>query len=103
MVAISFLMKIDRDKRTIRLMVELYTRHKLHLSQPSAEYEELITYACARLDHCRYGEGKPACKNCPIHCYKPEMRQKIKEVMKWSGPRMIFLSPMPTLRHLFNK
>lgn len=96
-------MSIEQDKHTIRKMVELYVHHKLHLQQIPADYEELISYACARLSHCRYGEDKPACKNCPTHCYKPEMRQRIRVVMRWSGLRIVFLSPLAALRHLLNK
>ena len=67
------------------------------------ELKELIDYACARLERCKYGIEKPACKNCPTHCYKSDMRQKIREVMRWSGPRMILFAPVAAIRHLMNK
>ncbi len=95
--------KIEQDKHTIIFMVEFYSRHKLHQNELSNELKELIDYACARLERCKYGIEKPACKNCPTHCYKPDMRQKIREVMRWSGPRMIFFAPLAAIRHLMNK
>lgn len=35
-----------------------------------------------------------------VHCYKPEMREKIREVMRFSGPRMIFHHPYLAIKHV---
>ena len=94
--------KTDKDKQTIQYMVELYCKHKLKMNEISDEYNKLIEYAFARLEHCKYGENKPACKNCPTHCYKQEMRSKMRIVMKWAGPRMLLYSPLAAIRHLLN-
>ena len=40
-------------------------------------------------------ETKTFCSNCKVHCYKPEMRKKIRAVMRFSGPRMIFYFKTP--------
>jgi hypothetical protein len=45
-------------------------------------------------------ESKTFCSNCKVHCYKPEMREKIREVMRFSGPRMIFHHPITAIRHV---
>ena len=50
-----------------------------------------------RLDGCKFGNDKPACKRCPIHYYKPEMREKIRSVMRWAGPRMMIYDPWQRL------
>lgn len=92
--------RIEEDKQSIRRMVRLYSRHHLRQETPSEEWVRLADYACRRLDHCRFGEDKPACKDCPVHCYRPEMREQIRKVMRWTGPRMIFYSPKATFRHL---
>lgn len=92
--------RIERDKQTVRLMVNLYAEHKLHDAESKQAYTDLADYACRRLDHCRFGERKPACKDCPVHCYSPEKRAMMKVVMRWAGPRMLFYSPRATLRHL---
>ena len=91
---------IEKDKQTVRLMIGLYGRHKLHQKEMPEEYRQLADYACLRLSHCPWGEKKPACKNCPHHCYTPRMREQIRMIMKWAGPRMIFYAPWATLRHL---
>lgn len=82
-------------------MVDLYARHKAADDGSRKACAELADYACRRLDHCRFGFRKPACKDCPIHCYAPDKRQMMKEVMRWAGPRMLFYSPRATLRHLW--
>ena len=51
-------------------------------------YEALFVYAQKRLDKCVFGEEKPACKQCPVHCYQPAKREEMKQIMRWAGPRM---------------
>lgn len=93
--------KLTCDQATVRLMVSLYCRHHLRQREPSAHYLELADYACARLARCRWGDAKPACKDCPSHCYRKDKREEIIEVMRWTGPRMIFYAPRATFRHLW--
>ena len=95
--------RIEREKKVVSKMIELYCRKKLGLSEIDEEYIALMEYAHRRLDGCKYGEKKPACKRCPIHCYKPEMREKIRAIMRWAGPRMMIYDPIAAIRHLFNK
>jgi len=95
--------EIEREKQTVRLMIELYCRHYLKHETMSDEYRQLSEYACSRLDHCRYGEKKTACKDCPTHCYAPEQRQAIREVMRWTGPRMIIYSPRAAFEHVIQR
>jgi hypothetical protein len=92
--------KIERDQQTVRLMISLYCKHKLHLKQMPPEYEQLAAYATKRLAHCIWGEYKPACKDCSSHCYAPAQRAMIREVMRWSGPRSIIYAPRSAWRHL---
>ena len=61
---------------------------------------ELADYAAARLTHCPYGDEKPTCASCPIHCYRPDRRERVKEVMRFSGPRMLLVHPVLALLHL---
>jgi predicted amidophosphoribosyltransferase len=64
---------------------------------------ETLRYAQARLDRCRYGSAKPSCRQCPVHCYKPDMRARMQKIMRWTGPRMIFFLPLATFRHWLGK
>jgi hypothetical protein len=64
------------------------------------ECETLQAYAMQRLDRCRFGPDKPTCANCPVHCYRPDMRERIREVMRFAGPRMLWRHPLLALLHL---
>lgn len=92
--------KIEKEKLIVEAMIRLYCRRRLHTagSMPP-EYASLLGYACRRLDHCRFGNAKKACKRCPIHCYAPAQRALMRQVMRWCGPRMLLWHPMITLRH----
>ncbi|NTW44786.1 MAG: nitrous oxide-stimulated promoter family protein, partial [Anaerolineaceae bacterium] len=64
--------------------------------------ESLSKYAEKRLLSCMYGEIKPVCKHCPVHCYSSVMREQMRQVMRWAGPRMIFRNPVFAIMHLFD-
>ena len=95
--------KIEADKAVVRKMIELYARHHAGQNELQGEYLELAKYCERRLDRCRWGERKPACRDCPVHCYSPERRQQIIKVMRWAGPRMLFYAPKASLEHLWSK
>lgn len=95
--------RIEQEKRVVSRMIELYSRHRLGMCELPEELIELEKYAHRRLDGCKFGEQKRACKHCPIHCYKPIMREKIREIMRWAGPRMIIYDPIAAIRHLLGK
>ena len=67
------------------------------------ECRELLEYSLARLDHCKFGNAKTKCHKCPVHCYRPDMREKIRTVMRFSGPRMLLYHPLEALRYLFSR
>jgi hypothetical protein len=93
---------IEIEKQTVSAMIALYCRGHRH-ENPCAECEALEDYALQRLDKCPYGNEKPSCKDCPIHCYKSAMREKIKEVMRYSGPRMLWKYPWLSIRYKFSQ
>ena len=95
--------RITREKRTVAAMVRLYCR-KHHGSRGSLcpECSELLDYATCRLDRCPFGPQKTTCASCPIHCYKPQMRDRVKEVMRYAGPRMLLRHPILAVRHLLD-
>jgi hypothetical protein len=98
---IVFNMSIETEKQTLEKMIRLFCKAK-HGSINSLcnDCSALLNYAEARLDHCPHGDEKPVCRKCPVHCYKPDMRERITEVMRFSGPRMLINDPASALRHL---
>ena len=93
--------KIEREKYTVSLMIQLYCRKKEGNKTLCNDCRELEEYAHKRLSACKYGEQKTSCKKCLTHCYRKDMREKIREVMRFSGPRMIIHHPIEAIRHLF--
>lgn len=93
--------KRQHEKEIVTCMIQLYCHKKHHTKEglcPSCQ--ELNQYAIHQSDHCPFMATKTFCSNCKVHCYKPEMRAKIKEVMRFSGPRMLFHYPTATVKHL---
>jgi hypothetical protein len=72
-------------------------RHNVRLCQ---ECRELLDYAIARRIACPL-EPKPACKDCPIHCYKPGRRAEIQQIMRFSGRHLILRGRLDLLWHYF--
>ncbi|MBQ8558443.1 MAG: nitrous oxide-stimulated promoter family protein [Tyzzerella sp.] len=93
--------KREREKKIASQMIELYCR-KNHGAKNSLckECQELKDYALLRSDKCPFMESKTFCSNCKVHCYRKDMRAKIKEVMRFSGPRMIFHHPVAAISHV---
>lgn len=81
-------------------MVRIYCRHKEGNRLLCPDCEALIQYAVTRLSKCPFGEAKTTCRKCTVHCYRPDMKELIRRVMRYSGPRMILYSPMAAIRHL---
>lgn len=93
--------KREREKKVVSLMIRLYCKKKHHTKNGLCEAcNKLDEYAKLRSDKCPFMETKTFCSNCKVHCYKPEMREKIKEVMRFSGPRMICYHPILAIRHV---
>ena len=95
--------RIAREDKTVEAMIRIYCRD-LHHTQDDlcTECDELLDYAKKRLSQCPYQGGKTTCAMCPTHCYKPSMREKIRAVMRYAGPRMMYRHPILALYHLID-
>jgi hypothetical protein len=96
--------RITREEKTVAAMIALYC-HSHHNQRHGlcSECNELLIYTRERLEKCLFQEGKTVCSKCKVHCYKPAMREKIRNVMRFSGPRMIYAHPLMTFSHLLDK
>ena len=94
--------KREKEKQLVTEMIALYCRknHKTKKGQLCEDCAHLTDYARTRSDKCPFMENKTFCSNCKVHCYKPEMREKIRAVMRFSGPRMIPHHPVSAMRHV---
>lgn len=95
--------RIKRERITIKAMVKIYCKnnHKLK-SDICNDCQTLLDYANLRLLNCPYQQNKPTCKNCSTHCYKEPEKSKIRKIMKYSGPRIMFTHPILALRHIID-
>ena len=93
----------ENEKQVVRAMITLYCRRNHH--DPGGglcpECAALADYASARTAHCRRIPIKSYCHRCPHPCYKPAMQEQIKEVMKFSGPRIMLYHPILATRHMY--
>lgn len=96
-------MKISSEKKLVSRMIHIYCRHREGNRDLCQSCAELLEYSESRLDRCPFGDGKTSCRNCRVHCYDAQMRRKIREVMRFSGPRIIFYAPLETICHLLSK
>ncbi|MBM2825176.1 MAG: protein of unknown function YgbA [Dehalococcoidales bacterium] len=72
---------LTQDDR-LRLIL---SNHGLVLCQPC---QRLLSHGIAKRLLCPY-DPKPMCKKCQTHCYAPGYREKIREVMKFSGMYLV--------------
>jgi hypothetical protein len=96
--------RIARELKTIAAMVKIYCR-KNHISPKGTVCEdctEFLKYAEQRLTHCPFKDQKPTCGKCTVHCYKKEMQAKAKQIMRYSGPRMLWRHPIMACCHLLD-
>jgi hypothetical protein len=95
--------RLTREGKTVETMIRMHCRDRHHAPQGICpDCLELLTYARERLSRCPYREGKTQCARCPIHCYKPVMRERIRMVMRHAGPRMIYCHPLLAFYHLID-
>jgi len=97
--------RLKREHQTLVCMTNIYCED--HHTKPADglcdSCGELMDYSETRLAKCPYGQHKPTCAKCPIHCYKKEKREHVRNVMRYAGPRMPLRHPWQALTHLFDK
>lgn len=95
--------RLLREKMTIEGMVKIYCNGKHRLQNSICDdCKELLDYAESRLQRCIYGARKPVCARCTVHCYKQEMRDRVRSVMRYSGKRMLVRHPVTTMQHFLD-
>lgn len=98
----STLTKKEKEKRRVEERIRLYCM-KNHGASLCLDCQALIDYAKQRSELCPFMEEKTFCSSCKVHCYQPTMRMKIKEVMRFGGPRMLFHHPVMAISHLIEE
>lgn len=95
--------RLQRERKTIAAMVLCYCQnHHGAQRDPCPSCRGLLDYATLRLERCRFGEHKPTCANCPVHCYQARRREEVRIVMRYAGPRMLWTHPVLAVRHILD-
>ena len=95
--------RLARELATLTAMIEIHCRD-VHGTGDGlcVDCAELLTYATRRLDRCVFGDTKPTCANCTVHCYSAAKRDEVRVVMRYAGPRMIWRHPILAMWHLLD-
>ena len=95
--------RIRRERRTVAAMIRLYCRKKHGTRGALCDGCQAIhDHAMARLEHCPFQDGKSTCARCRVHCYRDPQRTRIREIMRFSGPRMLLRHPILAIGHLLD-
>jgi hypothetical protein len=93
--------RLARELKTIRAMTRIYCRdHHAAGTDLCDDCRDLLGYATRRLDRCVFGDDKPTCANCKVHCYNAAMRERVRAMMRYAGPRMLWRHPVLALWHV---
>ncbi|MBN1628960.1 MAG: nitrous oxide-stimulated promoter family protein [Thermoleophilia bacterium] len=105
--------RLRREKKTLEVMIRMYcaANHGAAGAGPDGagtdalcdQCAELLAYSVQRIDRCRFGNDKPTCAWCSVHCFRTDMRERVREVMRYSGPRMASRHPCLALAHLLDR
>ena len=91
-----------REAGMVAFMIGLYCRahHGTEKGALCPECAALADYARTRSARCPRMAEKTFCSTCPHPCYAPAMREGIRQVMRWAGPRMLLYHPALALWHV---
>jgi hypothetical protein len=64
------------------------------------ECRKLLDHGIAKLLLCTY-DPKPVCKKCPTRCYAPGYRQRIRQVMRFSGLYLVKHGRLDLILHYY--
>lgn len=93
--------KREQEEETVSRMISIYCHAKHHTKKGLCpECLQLEEYARSRSRQCPFMESKTFCSCCKVHCYRPDMKEQIRQVMRFSGWRMMFVDPVQALRHV---
>ncbi len=95
--------RIERESKTVSAMIALYCRNNHGAGNNLCfECSLLEDYANIHLHRCPFQAGKTTCVKCTTHCFSTVNRDKIRMIMRYSGPRMLYKHPLATIQHLID-
>ena len=95
----------QEELHTVREIIQIYCHGHNHLRNEDEDLcldcHNISKYALDKLAKCPRMDIKTFCSVCPIHCYGKEEGEKIRKIMRYGGPRMLWHHPLMALKHIF--
>ena len=91
---------LKREAKLLSAMVHDYCRRHHGGESLCEDCKTFLTYALTRLACCPFGQKKPTCLKCKIHCYRAHEKETARVIMREEGTRMLFKHPILTAEHL---
>jgi hypothetical protein len=95
--------RLRRERITLEVMMGMYCQEHHGEADLCPGCAALLDYAGRRIDTCRFGDMKPTCARCTVHCFRTAERESIRVVMRYAGPRMLLRHPYLAIRHLLDR
>lgn len=89
----------EEEAEVLTVMVRMSCRGRHGKEALCPDCAHLLAYGLNRLRDCPMGAEKGFCSSCAIHCYGKDMRERMRAVMRYAGPRMLLVHPALALRH----
>jgi len=96
--------RLKREQKTLEAMIKIYceSKHRLPNGQLCEDCGRVLGYAAGKTAACPLKDTKTTCKRCHVHCYSPDMREKVREIMRHSGPKMALRHPVLSFFHVLD-
>lgn len=92
--------RLERENKTVKAMIEIYCKKKHHCNMSDCEQcKQVYEYASYRILKCPHKDDKPSCAKCEIHCFNKRIKEDIRNIMRFSGPRMLIYHPILSIFH----
>lgn len=62
---------------------------------------DFMQYAVTRRIKCPLEAEKPTCKHCRVHCYNRANLEKVREIMAYSGKKLMLRGRLDYIWHYF--
>lgn len=95
--------KLEDELKIVNKMIDIYCYGNHEDNDTCESCSKLKIYVHNRMEECPYKNHKPACNKCHIHCYDTKEREEIRQVMRYSGPRILFRNPVMVIKHILCK
>ncbi|MDD2805148.1 MAG: nitrous oxide-stimulated promoter family protein [Elusimicrobiales bacterium] len=89
---------LKTELETLKKMAGLHCRARHGGAPLCPDCRELLAAAAEVLRRCPR-DPKPACRKCPAPCWPPALRERLRELMRYAGPRLPLRHPLLALKH----